>query len=197
MKTMANKLLNVKQRQTYLKLLGLYTKKIDGVNGVGTKKAVEYFNIIFLNLKTSTYYSAKTDTKLREVVASYKKSQYMTSKDWDFFKNFNASEFHCTCNGKYCDGYNGRKNKCPMKLIMVAQYLRNYYNQPLYISSSIRCKKRNQQVGGVNNSKHLIFNAIDSKVGNKKSSEVVKLLKAFPLVKYTYAINGSYEHFNI
>ena len=196
MKTMANNLLNVKQRQTYLKLLGLYTKKIDGVNGTGTKKAIEYFNTIFLNSKTSTY-SAKTDTKLREVVASYKKSQYMTTKDWDLFKNFNQSEFHCTCNGKYCDGYNGRKNKCPMKLIMVAQYLRNYYNQPLYISSSIRCKKRNQQVGGVNNSKHLVFQAIDSKTGTQKASAVVKLLKSFPLVKYTYAINNTYVHFNI
>ena len=193
---MANSLLTVKQRQTYYKALGLYTKKIDGKEGTGTKKANEYFNIIFLNTKSNKYTPA-TDTKLRQVIASYNKSQYMTTSDWAFFKNFKASEFHCTCNGKYCDGYNGRKDKCPMKLIMVAQYLRNYYDAPLYISSSIRCRTRNKQVGGVNNSKHLVFYAIDGKEGNKKASEIVKLLKKMPLVKYTYAINTYYFHYNI
>ena len=196
MKNMTSNLLSIKQRQTYYKELGLYYKKIDGIDGSGTKQANLYFNTIFLNNKSNAY-TAATDSKLKEVYNSYKKSQYMTTSDWSFFKNFKASEFHCTCNGKYCDGYNGRKNKCPMKLIMVAQYLRSYYGQPLYISSSIRCKTRNKQVGGVSNSKHLIFNAIDCRVGNKKSSEVVKLLKSFALVKYTYSINSSYTHFNI
>ena len=190
MKNMATNL-TIKQRQTYLKALGLYTKSVDGKEGIGTKKAYLYFNTIFLNSKSNKY-TANTNKKLIEVYTSYKKSQYMTASDWPLFKNFTQKEFHCTCNGKYCDGYNGRKNKCPMKLIMVAQYLRNYYGQPLYISSSIRCKTRNKQVGGINNSKHLVFFAIDSKVGNKKASEVVKLLKTFPLVKYTYAINSTY-----
>ena len=196
MKNMANSLLTIKQRQTYFKLLGLYTKKIDGVNGNGTKKATEYFNTIFLNVKSNKY-TYSTDSKLRGVVAIYKNSQYMTDKSWALFPNFKASEFHCTCNGKYCDGYNGRKDKCPMKLIMVAQYLRNYYNQPVYISSSVRCRTRNKQVGGINNSKHLTFNALDEKVKGKKASEVVKLLKKMPLVKYTYAIDTYYFHFNL
>ena len=42
----------------------------------------------------------------------------MTAEDWTMFKNFKESEFKCTCNGKYCDGYNGRKKKCYMKMLI-------------------------------------------------------------------------------
>lgn len=189
-------MMKIKDRQKYLKKLGLYSGKIDGIEGKNTKLGYKYINIIFLNVDNDKY-TKDTDSKLSIVYKSYCKSKYMTSDDWKLFKNFKASEFHCTCNGKYCDGYNGRKDKCYMKLIMIAQYLRNYFDKPLYISSSIRCKKRNQEVGGVKNSKHLVFKAIDCKIGNLKSTEVIKVVKKFPLVNYTYAINNYYVHFNI
>ena len=193
---MANNLLGVKQRQKYLKKLGYYTKKVDGKEGSGTKLAYEFFNITFLNKKTNKY-SSDTDTKLREVYKSYAKSKYMTSSDWKFFKDFKLTEFKCTCNGKYCDGYNGRKNKCYMRLIMTLQYVRNYYDDKVSISSGVRCPKRNSQVGGVKNSKHLVFKAADFKVKKEKSKLVVKLLQNFPLVDYTYSINDYYTHANV
>lgn len=193
---MATKLLSVKTRQKYLKALGLYKKKIDGKVGAGTKSAYKYFNIIFLNL-SSNKYTAKTDTKLRAVYDSYNKSEFMTTDDWKFFPNFKESEFKCTCNGKYCDGYNGEKDKCYMKLIMFAQFIRNYYDKPVYISSGVRCPKRNEEVGGVKNSKHIVFKAMDFKVGNLKASKVIKVVKKMPLINYTYKITTYYVHANI
>ena len=192
---MGNSLLNIKQRQKYLKKLGLYTLKVDGKEGKGTKLAYKYFNIIFLN-KSTDKYTSDTDTKLRAFYKSYAKSKYMLSDDWKFF-DFKESQFKCTCKGKYCDGYNGRKAKCYKKLIMTIQYAKNYYDEKVFISSGVRCKKRNQEVGGVKNSKHLVFKASDIKVGKEKSSAVVKLFKAFPLVNYTYSITEYYTHVNI
>ena len=193
---MASSLLSVKNRQKYLKKLGLYTKKVDGVSGAGTKAAYKLFNIIFLNVDSSSY-TTSTDAKLKSVYKSYNKSKYMTTDDWKFFKDFKASQFHCTCNGKYCDGYNGRKKKLPMQLIMMAQYVKNYYDKPLYISSSVRCPRRNKEVGGVKTSKHLKFFALDYKVGNEKATTVIKVVKKLPFVKYAYDINKYYVHSNI
>lgn len=188
--------MKIKDRQKYLKKIGLYTSKIDGVEGAGTKRAYKFFNIIFLNASTDKYTSL-TDAKLKEVYKSFNKSKYMTSDDWKYFKNFKLNDFKCTCNGKYCNGYNGRQKKCYMQLIMVAQYIRNYYDKPLYISSGVRCKKRNAQVGGVKSSKHIVFKAFDGKVKDKTALEVIKLIKKMPLVSYTYDINKSYFHINI
>lgn len=188
--------MKIKTRQKYLKKIGLYTSKIDGIEGLGTKSAYKYFNIIFLN-KTSDKYTKETEKLLNEIYKSYCKSKYMKSTDWKYFKNFKESEFKCTCKGKYCDGYNGRKNKCYMKLIMFAQYMRNYYDKPISISSGVRCVRRNREVGGVKSSKHLVFKAMDFKVGNLKANEVFKVVKKMPLVDYTYDINNYYVHANI
>ena len=189
-------MLKIKDRQKYYKKIGLYTGKIDNIEGEGTKKANKLFNIMFLN-KSSDKYTSETEKLLKVIYKSYCKSKYMKPTDWKYFPNFKESEFKCTCKGKYCEGYNGRKNKCYMKLIMFAQYMRNYYDKSLSISSGVRCKKRNSQVGGVNNSKHLVFKAMDFKVGNLKASEVIKAVKKMPLVNYTYEITTYYIHVNI
>lgn len=188
------KMLTNKQRQTYLKKLGLYTKKIDGVRGSGQKSAEKQFNIIFLNVKNDTYTEA-TDKLLREVYASYNKSKYMVSSDWKFFKNVSKKELYCTCNKKYCDGYNGLEKKIPMRLIMLAQYKRNASGKPIYISSSIRCSKRNAEVGGIKKSKHLEFRAFDHRLGNLSAKETIKY--KLPYVNYTYEINKTYVHADI
>lgn len=188
------KMLTNKQRQTYLKKLGLYTKKIDGIRGTGQKSAEKYFNIIFLNKNTTTY-TEETDKLLREVYASYKKSKYMVASDWKYFKNVSKKELYCTCNKKYCDGYNGFEKKIPMRLIMLAQYKRNISGQPIYISSSIRCAKRNAEIGGIKKSKHLEFRAIDHRLGNLPAKETIKY--TLPYVNYTYEINKTYVHTDI
>lgn len=194
------KMLTNKQRQTYLKKLGLYTKSIDGIRGTGQKKAEKQFNIIFLNVKNDTYTEA-TDKLLREVYKSYNASPYMVASDWKYFKNFKESEFFCTCKKKYCDGYNGLRKKIPMHLLMVDQYIRNYYNKPVSFSCSVRCEKRNAEVGGIKNSKHIKFRANDFKCTDVKSSKVVDLIykgsNKLPFVGYSYSINTNYTHVDV
>ena len=89
MKKMSS-LLSIKDRQKYMKKLGLYTKGIDGKEGKGTKKGYEYINIIFLNVSNNKY-TAKTDEKLRIAYDSYCKSEFMSAEDWKLFPNFKES----------------------------------------------------------------------------------------------------------
>ena len=74
------KTLTLKEQQTYLKKLGLYTKKIDGIRGAGHKKAVKQFNTIFLNKESEVYHN-DTDKLLREIYTSYNNSPYMVNSD--------------------------------------------------------------------------------------------------------------------
>ena len=193
-------MLTNKERQTYLKKLGLYTKAIDNIRGSGQKKAEKQFNIIFLNKSNDTY-TEETDKLLREIYKSYVASPYMVSTDWQYFKNFKFSEFYCTCKKKYCDGYNGLKDKIPMRLLMVDQYIRNYYNKSVSFTSTIRCSKRNKEVGGVSNSKHMKFRANDLKCSGIKANDVVNLVykgtNKLPFVNYSYSITSTHAHVDV
>lgn len=191
----AYKMLSVKERQTYLKTIGLYTKSIDGKVGSGTKKAYKQFNIIFLNKNSETYYE-DTDKILRKIYASYKKSKYMDDSDWQYFNRFKKSEYKCKCGGKYCDGY---PSKIAMRLVMTDQYIRNYYGKSTSVVSGLRCKQHNKNEGGVSNSKHLSGLASDTKTSGKKSSEVRKMISStastkLPFIRYSYDVSSASIH---
>ena len=195
------KTLTLKEQQTYLKKLGLYTKKIDGIRGAGHKKAVKQFNTIFLNKESEVYYN-DTDKLLREIYDSYNKSPYMVDSDWKYFKNFKSSEFYCTCRKKYCDGWNGLRNKIPMHLLMADQYIRNHFGKAVSLTSTIRCDRRNKEVGGVKNSKHRLFRANDMGVKGTKAANVKKFVYTnsstkLPFINYAYDINANYEHIDV
>ena len=195
------KTLTLKEQQTYLKKLGLYTKKIDGIRGAGHKKAVKQFNTIFLNKESEVYYN-DTDKLLREIYESYNNSPYMVDSDWKYFKNFKSGEFYCTCRKKYCDGWNGLRNKIPMHLLMADQYIRNHFGKAVSLTSTIRCDRRNKEVGGVKNSKHRLFRANDMGVKGIKAANVKKFVYTnsstkLPFINYAYDINANYEHIDV
>lgn len=195
LKTTSNEvyeMLSKKQRQSYLKTIGLYTGKIDGIIGSGSKLAIKQFNIIFLN-KNSETYTEETDKKLRAFYNSYTSSKFMLDTDWAFFKNLKKSEYKCKCNG-LCNGY---PHKIYKRLVMVDQYERNLYDKSVTISSGVRCKKHNKNVGGVSNSKHLYGRASDSRCGNNKAAARRKEVYKLPFVNYSYAINTYYLHKDI
>lgn len=194
-------MLSLKERQAYLKKIGLYTSKIDGIIGTGSKRAIKQFNIIFLNKKSETY-TEETDKLLRIIYNSYNKSPYMVESDWKYFKNFKPSEFYCTCRKKYCDGWNGLRNKIPMHLLMTDQYIRNHFNKAVSLTSTVRCDKRNKEVGGVKNSKHRLFRANDMGVKSVKAAAVKKFIYTdkntkLPFINYAYDINTNYEHIDV
>lgn len=58
------------------------------------------------------------------------------------------------------------KNIIPTATIL--DYLRHIYGKPITILSTYRSEKYNKKVGGVKNSLHLVFNAIDFTVANKE-----------------------------
>lgn len=189
------KMLTNKQRQTYLKALGLYTKTIDNVRGDGQKKAEKQFNTIFLNKKSETY-TESTDKLLRKIYTSYKASKYMVDADWQYFKNFNKSEYKCKCKGKYCNGY---PSKIAMKLVMADQYIRNCYEKSNTLTSGLRCKTHNKNEGGTSNSKHMEGEASDTYVSGKNASTVRKMLVSnsstkLPFVYYCYDVTKTVIH---
>lgn len=186
-------MLTNKEQQTYLKKLGLYTKKIDGIRGSGHKKAVKQFNLIFLNKDSEVYYE-DTDKILRAIYKSYCESPYMKDSDWQYFKNFKKSEYKCKCKGKYCDGF---PSEVSMRLVMANQYLRNYYDVAVKLTSGVRCTTHNTNVGGVKKSRHLLGRASDLNIKDKAASEIRKKVKELPFINYSYDITKKEIHVDV
>lgn len=187
------KMLTNKERQTYLKKLGLYTKAIDNIRGSGQKKAEKQFNIIFLN-KSSDTYTEETDKLLRIIYKSYVASPYMVASDWQYFKNFKKSEYKCKCKGKYCKGF---PSEVSMRLVMADQYLRNHYDLAVTLTSGVRCTTHNKNVGGVTKSRHLTGRASDLNVKGKTASEIRKVVKELPFINYSYDVTSKEIHVDV
>lgn len=184
------KMLSIKEYQTYLKKIGLYTKGIDGIVGNGTEKAIYQFNTIFLNDK-SDIYTEKTDRLLRVIYNAYSKSVYMTDDLWQYFKNFKKTEYKCKCKGKYCNGW---PHEISIHIVMADQYARNVYNKSVSITSGLRCKDWNKIQGGTANSVHPKGQASDSGINEVKASTLRTTYKELAFVYYAYDITSKYVH---
>lgn len=176
------KMLSLKERQTYMKKIGLYKKSIDGIVGKGHKNGVRQLNVIFLNKNVETYFE-ESDKILRIMYASYCESPYMKDSDWQYFKNFKKSEFKCKCKGKGCNGY---PSKIQIKLLMLVQYIRNRLSKAYKFTSALRCELHNKNVGGVSNSKHKIGGATDGYASNTTAKTIMNIAKETTLLNYTY-----------
>ena len=183
-------MLTNKERQTYLKKLGLYTIKVDNIRGAKQKLAEKIFNTIFLNKKNDTY-TEETDKLLRIIYKSYVASPYMVDSDWQYFKNFKKSEYKCKCGGKYCNGY---PSEIAMRLVMEDQYLRNYFGTAVRLTSGVRCKTHNKNVGGVSKSRHMTGRASDKNINGRTASEISKVIKSLPINHYCYDITKKEVH---
>lgn len=169
-------MLSVRKRQTYLKELGFYTGKVDGIEGKLTKKAYLLLQKkYFPNKKDQdSKYGPDTDILLQNAY---------NCKDLKYFK---LEEFKCSCGGKYCTGYPVVMNKKLLKKL--DKTLRPKYG-PMDIKSGGRCKKRNKEVGGVSNSRHLLgkavdFQCIESLKGPSNRNEIIKYCKKH--FRYSY-----------
>ena len=133
-------MLNVKQRQTYLKYLGFYKDKIDGIVGPNTKKAYRDLQNKYFTRKSDRdgIYGKNTDILL---VNAYRVKYYT--------KNFKLEEFRCECKGQ-CTGYNDYLSITFLKNL---QKVRDKFG-PVIITSGERCAKYNSSIGGIRGSKH-------------------------------------------
>lgn len=177
-------LLTKKTRQKYLKALGLYTGKIDGIEGNLTKAAYRKLqNKYFIrNSDKDGIYGNNTDILLRN---AYKVETYT--------KNFELHEFKCECGGRYCTGY---PKELSTQLLKNLQSIRNNYGSTT-ITSGLRCKAYNNSLAGSSStSKHMSGKAIDFVNGYTQSTasrrKVMAYIKKLKGHNYTYCNeNGS------
>lgn len=151
-------LLSVKKRQTYLKELGFYNGKIDGIDGKQTKEAYKELQAKYFtrNGDIDGIYGKDTDIIL---VNAYRVKTYC--------KNFKLEEFRCLCGRKYCSGY---PEYLDAKMLKVLQKIRDKYGATT-IESGLRCEKHNSVVGGIRASRHLNGKAVDFKNSGTTSKE--------------------------
>ena len=186
--------MTIKQRQNLLAYLGYYTGNIDGDWGKKSRSATLAFQIAFGGLEQDGVCGAETEKALKHAVAygmpEKKEKDTATGDFWDGIKYFKKSEFACKC-GKYCNGYPDEMKK---GVITVADRVREHFGSPAIVTSGLRCKQHNTNVGGVANSRHLTGRAMDFRIQGKTAEQVLAYVKQQPEIRYAYAIDSQYVH---
>lgn len=198
-------MLNIKQRQMNLRFLGFYGGAIDGIVGNGTIGAIEEFQRNY-GLVVDGIYGAKTDAKLIEVIKAEQiklgvtadgiaGTQTVNARDnkslsWNDIKHFKQSEFACKCGCGF--------NSINLNLVKILDEIRDYFGQPVIITSGCRCRNHNAKVSGsVSNSRHVSGKASDIKVANVDKSRVLAKCKEYVAsgrARYTYTNNTNMKN---
>lgn len=193
--------MTIKQRQHLLAYLGYYVGNVDGVWGTLSKTACTAFQRDFGGIQVDGFVGTETDKALKHAVAygmpakedTSTKEENATGNFWDGIKYFKRSEFACKC-GKYCNGFPVEPKS---KLVTVADRVREHFGKPAIVSSGVRCKQHNANVGGVSNSRHMAGKAMDFCVIGETAKEVLAYAQAQPEIRYAYAIDQNYIHMDI
>ena len=176
-------MLSVAMRQTYLKELGFYKGKVDGLHGPLTAAA-------YLDLQKRYF------TRKKDIDGIYgKDTELLLLNAYNVHKytwNFDLTEFRCKC-GKHCTGY---PVLLDTDLLQNLQSVRDEYGATS-ITSGMRCATHNAAVGGASGSRHKSGKAVD--IYNSKCSteagrkEVMAFWGKLPQQRYTYCnIGGNY-----
>ena len=181
-------MLTVRERQEKLKYLGFYTGAIDGIEGVKTKRAYYDLQKKYMKRKKDidAIYGTNTE-KLLESAFNVKK----------YAKNFdiNKDKLYCRCKGKYCCGYPAIIN---IDLLKNLQAERNKWGSTT-VTSMLRCKTHNKDIGGSTNSKHLVGKAVDYRnkhtITLKQRKECINYWFTLSNPRYSYC-NGYYKYAN-
>lgn len=178
-------MLSIRERQTYLKYLGLYKGSVDGIEGNLTKTAYKSLQNTYFTRKSDRdgKYGRNTDMLL---VNAYNVKKYT--------KNFSLSEFKCGCNTKYCTGYPAYLN---INLLRNLQTMRNNYGA-ITITSPLRCSKHNANIGGVAGSFHTKGKALDLynvRFSSSFTNRKYAIEKWLLLPKSNMAYQNGYMHY--
>ena len=178
-------MLSIRERQTYLKYLGLYKGSIDGIEGRLTKEGYKSLQNKFFTRKSDRdgKYGRNTDMLL---VNAYNVKKYT--------KNFSLSEFKCGCNTKYCTGYPAYLN---INLLRNLQTMRDNYGA-ITITSPLRCSKHNANIGGVAGSYHTKGKALDLynvRFSSNFTNRKYAIEKWLLLPKANMAYQNGYMHY--
>ena len=195
--------MTLKQKQALLAYLGFYDGPLDGLWGEKSQRATIDFQRVFGGISVDGICGDQTEKALKHSVAygidkkpdstdctnvQNNNTENATGNFWDGIKYFKRSEFACKC-GKYCNGFPVEPNE---KLVETLETIREHFGVPVTVSSGIRCKTHNTNVGGVSNSQHMEGTAADIVVKGVPVSEVVKYAET--LMPKTGGI-GTYKTF--
>lgn len=145
----------VKEKQLFLKTFGLYDGAIDGKAGKKTKTGIKAYQKAKGYLKVDGKWGKKTEAAADKDEAMLKslKAGYVST-------HFKKSEFRCHCNGRYCNGYNGKNIN--RHLLLILETIREEYGKPITINSGIRCQRYNDSLrGSIPKSVHRLGGAAD------------------------------------
>ena len=184
--------MNTKQKQCLLEYLGYYGpdgSNVDGIWGRASRMATEKFQTDY-GLIADGIFGPLTEEKILEVVHTGQQPGI----NWDTVRFFGRAEFMCNCGGKYCGGF--PVEPVPM-LAKTADRVRRHFGKAAIVSSGVRCKQHNKNVGGVANSKHMTGRAMDFRISGKKAAEVLEYVQSLPEVRYAYAIDSNYVHMDV
>ena len=105
-------------------------------------------------------------------------------------KNFNKSEFECSCN---CEMPKEVLDNVKI-LARQLQAIRTISEQPIQINSAYRCPKKNKAIGGVSNSQHILGKAADIVIKEHTAEETYELLDE--LMHYKTILQGGLGKYN-
>jgi peptidoglycan hydrolase-like protein with peptidoglycan-binding domain len=191
--------MTVKQQQHLLAYLGYYVGAIDGIWGTLSKTATKSFQKDFFQIdsKANGTCDDETEKALTHAVAYGMPAKQVeettepeNSDSIDGIKHFKRHEFACKC-GRYCNGYPTEMKK---GVLTVLDRTREHFGSPAIVSSGLRCKQHNANVGGVANSRHLSGKAADFCVKGKTAAQVLAYVQNQPETRCAYAIDNSYVH---
>lgn len=174
--------MTIQQKQCLLMFLGYYTGGIDGLWGPLSQRAEEAFR------RAENLPEGDVSQHLQQAVASWEEAD-----TWAGVRYFSPEEFACKC-GRFCDGYPAQMDK---KLLRTADRVREDLGAACVVSSGLRCKQHNANVGGVSNSRHLTGKAMDFCAVGKTSEQILTVVRQQPEVRYAYAIDSRYVHMDV
>lgn len=161
--------MTIKQRQCLLFYLGYYTGSIDGKWGKKSTAATKKFQAEY-GIESNGVCDTATEKALTHAIAygmPVKKAENAAGDFWSGVEHFKRSEFKCKC-GK-CGGFPVEPDE---DLVQLLEKIRNHYGAAVTITSGVRCKTHNTNVGGASSSQHLKGTAADIKVKGVKPADV-------------------------
>ena len=164
-------MLSVKERQEKLKYLGFYKGAIDGIEGVKTKRAYKDLQDTYFFRKQDKDGKYGNNTE-KLLISAFNVKKY--TKNFDIKKD----KLYCRCKGKYCTGF---------PAIIQVDLLKNLQAERdkwggTSVTSMLRCKTWNKEVGGSSKSKHMSGKAVD--FWNKHT---LTLAKRKDVINYLYS----------
>lgn len=104
-------------------------------------------------------------------------------------KNFKRSEFACRCG---CG-----LDTVDVELVSVLEYIREYFNKPVIITSGNRCVSYNVKVGGAKSSQHIFGKAADIFIKGVDPTTIYNFANSSWPFKYGIGNGNTFTHIDV